>query len=342
MINRPSVVWWSLALFCALIAPAFFYPVLLAKILCFALFACAFNLLAGFGGLLSFGHAAFFGLSAYVSGYIAREYAANVEISLVVGTLAGALTGFVVGGLAIRRKGIYFTMITMALAQMIYFFCLQAPFTGGEDGLQGVPRGRLFGVLDLTNNFVTYYCMLGIFALGYYFMHRVLQSPFGEIVIAIKENESRAISLGYNVNRFKLLVFVISAAVSGLAGASKTLVMGFATLSDVHWGMSGAVILMSLIGGMGALWGPILGAIAITLLENQLGELGTWLSRVTDISSFSILGESVTLVTGFVFAICVLSFREGLVGELRRLSGLISRLRRGTVAVAGRTQPVKT
>ncbi|CAJ0792394.1 hypothetical protein LMG7141_02649 [Ralstonia condita] len=292
------------------------YPVFVAKLLCFALFASAFNLLLGYTGLLSFGHAAFFGGAGYVAGYLMRDLNVTPELGLLAGTAAGALIGLVVGLLAIRRQGIYFSMITLALAQMLYFFCLQVPFTGGEDGLQGVPRGKLFGVLDLSSDLTLYYVVLVIVVLAFLLIVRTIHSPFGQILKAIKENEPRAISLGYDTDRFKLLAFVLSAALTGLAGSLKTLVLGFETLTDVHWSMSGSVILMTLVGGLGILSGPLLGAALVIALENKLGDIGTFLAGVTGIDGFNILGESVTTVTGAIFVICVLTFRRGIMGEI--------------------------
>ena len=292
------------------------YPVFVAKLLCFVLFASAFNLLLGYTGLLSFGHAAFFGGAGYVAGYMMRDLHVTPELGLLAGTAAGAFIGLVVGLLAIRRQGIYFAMITLALAQMLYFFCLQVPFTGGEDGLQGVPRGKLFGVLDLADDLTLYYVVLVIVAAAFLLIVRTIHSPFGQILKAIKENEPRAISLGYDTDRFKLLAFVLSAALTGLAGSLKTLVLGFETLTDVHWSMSGSVILMTLVGGLGILSGPLLGAALVIALENKLGDIGSFLAGATGIDGFNVLGESVTTVTGAIFVICVLTFRRGIMGEI--------------------------
>ena len=292
------------------------YPVFVAKLLCFVLFASAFNLLLGYTGLLSFGHAAFFGGAGYVAGYMMRDLHVTPELGLLAGTAAGAFIGLIVGLLAIRRQGIYFAMITLALAQMLYFFCLQVPFTGGEDGLQGVPRGKLFGVLDLSSDLTLYYVVLAIVALAFLLIVRTIHSPFGQILKAIKENEPRATSLGYDTDRFKLLAFVLSAALTGLAGSLKTLVLGFETLTDVHWSMSGSVILMTLVGGLGILSGPLLGAALVIALENKLGDIGSFLAGATGIDGFNILGESVTTVTGAIFVICVLTFRRGIMGEI--------------------------
>ena len=309
-------IGYGIALAAALAAPFFMYPVFLMKVLCFALFACAFNLLIGFTGLLSFGHAAFFGGAGYVAGYALRNLGLPTEVGLLLGTAAGAAIGLLMGSLAIRRQGIYFTMITLALAQMLFFVFLQAPFTSGEDGLQGVPRGTLLGVLDLGNDLTMYYLVLAIALGGFALIVRTVHSPFGQVLKAIKENEPRAISLGYDVDKYKLLAFVLSAALAGLAGATKTAVLGFETLTDVHWTMSGLVVLMTLVGGLGTMIGPIVGAIIIIALENRLGDLGNWLASVTQIEWFNSIGESVTIVTGFIFIVCVLAFRRGIVGEI--------------------------
>ena len=304
------------AIILALAAPFFMYPVLLMKLLCFALFACAFNLLIGYTGLLSFGHAAFLRGAGYIAGYVIRDLGMPFELGLLAGVAFAALIGLVMGALAIRRQGIYFTMITLALAQMLYFIFLQAPFTGGEDGLQGIPRGTLLGVIDLSNDLALYFVVLAICLAAYALIVRTVHSPFGQVLKAIKENEPRAISLGYDVDRYKLLVFVLSAALSGLAGATKASVLGFETLTDVHWTMSGLVVLMTLVGGLGTLAGPIVGAIVIIALENRIGEFGAWMAVTTQIDWFRSLGEQVTIVTGFLFIVVVLAFRKGLVGAV--------------------------
>ena len=298
--TRTHVVF--LVLLAALLAAPFVvYPVLMMKVLCFALFACAFNLLLGFTGLLSFGHAAFFGAAAYATGYAMTHLPVTPEVGLILGTLAAAALGVVFGGLAIRRQGIYFAMITLALAQMVYFFCLQAPFTGGEDGLQGVPRGSLFGLLSLGNDLVMYYFVLAVVVAGFLVIYRTIHSPFGQILKAIRENEPRALSLGYDVDRYKLVAFVLSTALAGRAGATKTLVLGFATLTDVHWGTSGEVVLMTLVGGVGTVLGPIAGAVIIVVLQNELADkVGSW----------------VTVIMGTIFVVTVLAFRRGVVGEI--------------------------
>jgi branched-chain amino acid transport system permease protein len=303
--NRTALLYLAL-LALLLVVPFVVYPVLVMKILCFALFACAFNLLLGFTGLLSFGHAAFLGAGAYAAGHSMLHWGLTPELGLLFGTAVGAALGLVFGSLAIRRQGIYFAMITLALAQMVYFFCLQAPFTGGEDGLQGVPRGKLFGVLDLQAapgqpEYVVYYVVLAVFLSGFGLIYRIVHSPFGQVLKAIRENEPRALSLGYDVDRYKLLAFVLSAALTGLAGATKTLVLGFATLTDVHWQTSGEVVLMNLVGGVGTMLGPVFGATVIIALQNELADkVGPW----------------VTVIMGFIFVVCVLLFRRGIVGEL--------------------------
>ncbi len=290
------------------------YPIFVMKVLCFALFACAFNLLIGFTGLLSFGHAAFLGTAAYSAGHALKVWGLSAPLGLIFGALAAGVVGLAIGILAIRRTGIYFSMITLALSQMLYFFFLQASFTGGEDGLQSVPRGQFLG-LDLSNDLVLYYVVLAIFIGAFWLIYRTVHSPFGQVLTSIRENEPRAISLGYDVDRFKLLAFVLSATLAGLAGATKTLVLGFATLTDALWTTSGLVILMTLVGGMGTLVGPMVGALIIIALENKIGDLGKGLAELSGISWFNGLGESVSLVTGLIFIVCVLAFRRGVVGE---------------------------
>lgn len=307
---------YTLALLVALAAPFVGYPVFLMKLLCFGLFACAFNLLIGYTGLLSFGHAAFFGGAGYVTGYALTALGLPFEAGLVLGVLAAGAIGLVMGLLAIRRQGIYFSMITLALAQMVYFGALRAPFTHGEDGLQGVPRGKLLGLLDLGNDLTMYYVVLALFVAGFALIVRIIHSPFGQVLKAVKENEPRAISLGYDVDKVKLLAFVLSSALAGLAGATKTVVLGFETLTDVHWTMSGLVILMTLVGGMGTLAGPVLGAFLVVALENKLGDVGNFLAEATHVEWFASLGESVGIVTGLIFVACVLLFRRGIVGEI--------------------------
>lgn len=315
--KNTSNIFYGLLLLGLIAAPALgAYPIFVMKLMCFALFASAFNLLLGYTGMLSFGHAAFLGGSAYMTGHALKAWAVTPEIGLLLGTLGGAVLGLIVGFFAIRRQGIYSTMITLALAQMLFFVFLQAPFTGGEDGLQGVPRGKLFGLLDLKSDLVMYYVVLVVVVAAFLLIVRTIHSPFGQVLKGIKENEPRAISLGYDTNRFKLLAFVLSAALSGLAGSLKTLVLGFATLSDVHWTSSGHVVLMTLVGGLGTLSGPIVGAAVVVVLENKLGEIGSLLAKVTTVDWFNTLGESVTMVTGLIFVICVLAFRRGIMGEI--------------------------
>lgn len=291
------------------------YPIFVMKVLCYALFACAFNLLLGYTGLLSFGHAAFFGGAAYATGHALTSWGLSTLAGLLFGTLIATLIGLIIGGLAIRRSGIYFAMITLAMAQMLFFFFLQAPFTHGEDGLQRIPRGTLFG-LNLSDDLNLYYVVVVIFIAGYALIWRTINSPFGQVLKAIRDNEPRSISLGYNVDYFKLLVFVLSAALAGLAGATKALVFVSATLSDVTWQMSGMVILMTLVGGLGTFTGPVLGAFIVVLLENKVGEFARYLSQATGVQWFQTLGESVTIIIGLIFVLCVIAFRRGIVGEI--------------------------
>jgi len=295
------------------------YPIFVMKILCYALFACAFNLLLGYVGLLSFGHAAFFGGAAYATGHAIKVWGLTPELGIIFGVVIAALLGLIVGWLAIRRSGIYFTMITLAMSQMVFFYFLQAPFTGGEDGLQGVPRGKLFGIIDLSNDLNLYYLVIVIFLIGYYICWRTVKSPFGQVLHAIKENEPRTVSLGYDVDKFKLLAFVLSAGLAGLAGATKTLVFVSATLSDAMWQMSGTVVLMTLIGGVGTFTGPVIGALIVVFIENKIGDIGRMLANSTGIQWFQTLGESVTIVMGLIFILCVMAFRKGIVGELLAL-----------------------
>jgi branched-chain amino acid transport system permease protein len=283
-----------------IVAPVFIYPVFLMQAICFALFALAFNLLIGYVGLLSFGHALFFGWAAYVGAYAAKAWHFTPEFAILTGTAAAAVLGLVTGALAIRRQGIYFAMITLALAQMMYFFALQAPFTGGEDGIQGVPRGFLFGLFDLSNTMTMYSTVVVIFIASFLLIYRIIHSPFGEVLKAIRENENRAISLGYKTERYKLVAFVLSATLAGLAGAVKVLVFQLASLTDVHWTMSGEVVLMTLVGGLGTVFGPIVGAFVIVAMQNYLAGFGQW----------------VTVIQGFIFVVCVLLFRRGIIGEI--------------------------
>jgi branched-chain amino acid transport system permease protein len=285
------------------LAPALIYPLFLMKVMCFALFACAFNLLIGYGGLLSFGHAMFFGIAGYVAAHAAKVWGFNPEFAILAAVAAALVLGVAAGLIAIRRQGIYFAMITLALAQMVYFFCLQAPFTGGEDGIQAVPRGMLFGFIDLRPVLNMYVLVLAIFLGGFLLITRVIHSPFGQVLKAIRENEPRALSLGYDTDRYKLLAFVLSAALAGLAGGTKALVFQLASLTDVHWSMSGEVVLMTLVGGLGTVFGPVVGALVIVAMANYLAQLGAW----------------VTVVQGVIFVICVLTFRRGVIGELANL-----------------------
>ena len=300
--ERLGRIAWLVGLAILLMAPFIgLYPIFMMKALCFAIFACAFNLLLGFTGLLSFGHAAYLGAAAYATGWLVKSAGFSPELGVLAGTLLAAAIGLVVGAIAIRRQGIYFAMITLAMAQMVYFVWLQAPFTGGEDGLQGVPRGKLFGLLDLANDKVLYFVVLAVFVAVFLFIVRVVHSPYGQVLKAIRENEARAISLGYEVDRYKLLAFVLSTGLAGLAGSLKTLVLGFATLSDAHWSLSGEVVLMTLLGGMGTFAGPVLGAFTIIGLQNFLADrVGSW----------------VTVIIGVIFVVCVVAFRRGFVGEL--------------------------
>lgn len=312
--NRQLLVYLVAAVLIAFLPQIGGYPIFLMKVMCYALFACAFNLLLGYTGLLSFGHAAFLGLAAYACGQSLAVWGFPTLGGILFGTASAALLGLIFGLLSIRRSGIYFAMITLALAQMLFFYFLQAHFTGGEDGLQGIPRGSILG-LDLSQDINLYYVVMVVFFIGYAIIWRAVHSPFGHALKAIRENEPRMISLGYNVDRFKLLAFVLSAALSGLAGATKSLVFVSATLSDATWQMSGMVILMTLIGGMGTLTGPVLGAIIVVMLENKVGEFGRFLVQETGILWFRVLGESVTTVIGLIFIICVMAFRRGIVGE---------------------------
>jgi branched-chain amino acid transport system permease protein len=300
---RSHVVAFLVLLVIGVVAPFFVYPIFLAKLLCFALFACAFNLLIGYVGLLSFGHAAFFGFAAYVTGHAAKVWGLPPEVAIVAGVAAAAVLGLAFGLLAIRRQGIYFAMITLALAQMLFFFCLQAPFTGGEDGIQAIPRGVMFGVLPLEDTMTLYFVVLAIFIFGFLLIFRAVHSPFGQVLKAIRENEPRAVSLGYKVDHYKLIAFVLSAALSGLAGGTKAIVFQLASLTDVHWTMSGEVVLMTLLGGLGTVFGPVAGAAIIIAMQNYLAQLGGW----------------VTVVQGAIFVVCVLTFRRGVIGELARV-----------------------
>ena len=303
--ERAPASWSELVAFAVMtlafvVAPAFVYPVFLMKALCFALFACAFNLLIGYVGLLSFGHALFFGWASYVSAYAAKVWGLDPALAILSGAAVAAGLGLVAGAVAIRRQGIYFAMITLALAQMMYFFAVQAPFTGGEDGIQAVPRGRLLGIFDLSNQMTMYFFVLAVFLACFLLIYLIIHSPFGEVLKAIRENEPRTISLGYKTDRYKLVAFVLSAALAGVAGATKSIVFQLASLTDVHWGMSGEVVLMTLVGGLGTVFGPVVGAITIIAMENYLAQTGQW----------------VTVIQGVVFVVVVLLFRRGIIGEL--------------------------
>jgi branched-chain amino acid transport system permease protein len=286
-----------------LAAPFVLYPIFVMKMLCFALFAAAFNLLLGYGGLLSFGHAAFFGMASYVSAHAAKVWGLTPEFAILSGTIVAGLLGIVIGALAIRRQGIYFAMVTLAFAQMVYFFSLQAPFTGGEDGIQAVPRGELFGLINLDRAEPLYFMVMAIFFIGVLIIYRIIHSPFGQVLKAIRENEQRAVSLGYRVDRYKLAVFVMSATLAGLAGATKAIVFQLASLTDVQWQMSGEVVLMTLLGGMGTVFGPIVGAAIIVTMQNYLASFGDW----------------VTITQGVIFVLGVLLFREGIIGVISRV-----------------------
>ena len=313
--NRQLASYLLIAVLIALLPAAGAYPIFVMKIMCYALFACAFNLLLAYTGLLSFGHAAFLGGAAYATGHSLAVWGFPTILGVLFGTGVAAILGLVMGALAIRRSGIYFAMITLAMAQMIFFYFLQAPFTHGEDGLQGIPRGSIFGI-DLSNDLNLYYFVLAVFIFGFFVCWRTVNSPFGQVLKALRENEPRAISLGYDVGHFKLLVFVISATLAGLAGATKSLVFVSATLSDATWQMSGLVILMTLIGGLGTFVGPVLGALIVVVLENKVGEFGRFLANSTGVEWFQVLGESVTMVIGLIFIICVMAFRRGIIGEI--------------------------
>jgi branched-chain amino acid transport system permease protein len=302
--SRRTVLMFAALLIVGTLAPFALYPTFLMKVLCFALFASAFNLLLGYVGLLSFGHAAFFGGAAYVCGYLCKELGWTPELGILAGTLTATVLGWAFGSIAIKRSGIYFAMITLALAQLVYFLALQLPFTGGEDGLQGIPRGKLLGVFDLSGNLAMYFFVFGVFMVGFALIYRTIHSPFGQILKAIRENEPRAISLGYDVANYKLLAFVISASLAGMAGATKALVFQLASLTDAHWHMSGEVVLMTLLGGLGTILGPAVGASTIVTLQTQLADkVGSW----------------VTVIIGVIFVVCVLAFRRGMVGELTAL-----------------------
>jgi branched-chain amino acid transport system permease protein len=297
---KSSKILYIVLLLSALVAPFIAYPIFLMKVLSFALFACAFNLLIGFTGLLSFGHAMFFGGAAYLCAYAAKAWGLTPELAVLFGTVGAAILGYFVGWLAVRRQGIYFAMVSLALSQMVYFICVQAPFTGAEDGLQNVPRGKLFGLFSLADDTTMYYFVLAVFIFGFWLIYRTIHSPFGQVLKSIRENEARALSLGYDVDKYKLVAFVISAGLAGMAGALKSLSLGLATLTDVTWQMSGEVVLMTLLGGMGTILGPVVGAASIIAMQNYLASFGSW----------------VTIIMGIIFVVCVLVFRRGIVGEI--------------------------
>jgi len=298
--SRPQAIAFLVMTALVVVGPAVLYPVFVMNVLCFALFACAFNLLIGYVGLMSFGHAAYFGMGSYVAAYTAKVWGFTPELAILAGGLTGAALGTVFGWLAIRRQGIYFAMITLALAQMNYFFCVEAPFTGGENGIQQVPRGHLFGLISLQPDIVMYWLVALVFLFGFLLIHRVVHSPFGQVLQAIRENEPRAVSLGYRTDDYKLVAFILSAAIAGVAGGTKALVFGIATLTDVHFSMSGEVVLMTLLGGLGTIFGPAMGALVVTAMENYLAQFGAW----------------VTVTQGVIFVACVVAFRRGIIGEL--------------------------
>lgn len=297
---RSQMIAFAVMAILLVVAPLFVYPVFLMQALCFALFACAFNLLVGYVGLLSFGHAMFFGWASYFCAHMLKVWGLQPEFAIPLATLGAGVMGVVVGALAIRRQGIYFAMITLALAQMAFFFAVQAPFTHGEDGIQGVPRAKLLGVIDLSHEMTMYFFVLFVFLASFLLIYRIIHSPFGEVLKAIRENETRAISLGYKTERYKLMAFVLSATLAGLAGATKSLVFQLASLTDVHWTMSGEVVLMTLVGGLGTVFGPVAGAFIIVAMQNYLATFGQW----------------VTVIQGVVFVACVLLFRRGIIGEI--------------------------
>ena len=298
--SRPQFIAFIIMLGLIVVCPFVLYPVFLMRVLCVALFACAFNLMIGYVGLLSFGHAAYFGMGSYVTAWTMKHWHLDAFLAIGLGGLTGAFLGLVLGYLAIRRSGIYFAMITLALAQMVYFFCLEAPFTGGEDGIQQVPRGYLFGFIDLSNDMTMYWVTAVIFLAGFLMIHRIIHSPFGQVLKGIRENEPRATSLGYRTDDYKLIAFVLSCAITGIAGGTKSLVFGIATLTDVHYSTSGEIVLTTLLGGLGTVFGPAMGALIIVTMENYLAQAGAW----------------VTVIQGAIFMICVLAFRRGVIGEI--------------------------
>jgi branched-chain amino acid transport system permease protein len=298
--SRAQSITFLLMVVLIVVCPYVLYPVFLMRVLCMALFACAFNLMIGYVGLLSFGHAAFFGMGSYIAAWTMKFWGVDAVVAIVLGGVVGAVLGLFLGYLAIRRSGIYFAMITLALAQMVYFFCLEAPFTGGEDGIQQVPRGHLLGVINLNNDMAMYWVVAVVFLAGFLLIHRIIHSPFGQVLKAIRENEPRATSLGYRTDDYKLIAFVLSCMLAGVAGGTKAIVFGIATLTDVHYSTSGEVVLTTLLGGLGTIFGPVVGAVVVTSMENYLAQFGSW----------------VTVTQGAIFMLCVLAFRRGLVGEL--------------------------
>jgi len=298
--SRPQSIAFLLMLVLIVVCPYVLYPVFLMRVLCIALFACAFNLMIGYVGLLSFGHAAFFGMGAYVSAWTMKFWHIDAVVAILLGGATGAVLGLFLGYLAIRRSGIYFAMITLALAQMVYFFCLESSFTGGEDGIQQVPRGHLFGVINLNDDMAMYWVVALVFIAGFLLIHRIIHSPFGQVLKAIRENEPRATSLGYRTDDYKLIAFILSCMLSGVAGGTKAIVFGIATLTDVHYSTSGEVVLTTLLGGLGTVFGPVVGAVVVTAMENYLAQFGSW----------------VTVTQGAIFVLCVLAFRRGIVGEI--------------------------
>jgi branched-chain amino acid transport system permease protein len=298
--SRSETIAFLIMVTVLVVAPFFIYPLFLMQALCFALFACAFNLLIGYVGLLSFGHALYFGWASYLTAHSAKMWGLPPELAILTGAATAAVLGLIAGSLAIRRQGIYFAMITLALAQMMFFFALQAKFTGGEDGIQAVPRGRLFGFINLSDQMTMYGFVVVVFLACFLFIHRIINSPFGEVLKAIRENEPRAISLGYKTDRYKLIAFVLSATLAGIAGGMKAIVFQIASLTDVHWTMSGEVVLMTLVGGLGTIFGPVAGAFVIIAMQNYLNALDQW----------------VTVIQGVIFVVCVLLFRRGIIGEV--------------------------
>ena len=322
--DAAAIVLYVVLIALAIAGPFFFYPQFLMRALCLALFASAFNLLLGYVGLLSFGHAAFFGFAAYVTGHAAKSWGLGPELAIILGALAAAALGLAVGGVAIRRQGIYFAMVTLALAQMLYFFCLQAPFTHGEDGIQAIPRGHLLGFIDLNDSLTMYYFVLAIFIICFLIIQRTIHSPFGQTLKAIRENEPRAISLGYNADRYKLMAFVISAGLAGVAGSLFALVFQIATLNNVHWHTSGEVVLMTLLGGMGTVLGPMVGAFLLAGIQQYMAGFGALVS----------------IFQGVIFVFCVLLFRRGIVGEIIALRERWSK--GGRAAEAAQSEPRTT